>query len=64
MSIAELVDVENLRTVKGSMASNQFMGWAVADPSGKGPAGTSLDWLTQMCDHTLHSQGTRWAGPV
>lgn len=37
--------------------SNQFTGWAVTDPNGKEPGGTSLDWLTSMCDHTLYLDG-------
>lgn len=56
-NITELVDIHGLRPVRGSVISNQFTGWAVADPNGKDPAGTSLDWLTEMCDHTLHLDG-------
>jgi hypothetical protein len=56
-AITELVDVENLAAVKGSMPSNQFMGWALADPAGKTAAATAVDLLTQMCDHTLHLDG-------
>jgi hypothetical protein len=56
-NITDLVDIKGLRTVRGSMMSNQFTGWALADPNGKEPGGTSLDWLTSMCDHTLHLDG-------
>lgn len=52
-AITELVDTGPLRAIKGSAVSNQFIGWALADPIGNGPADTSLDWLTQMCDFTL-----------
>jgi hypothetical protein len=56
-SMSELIDVGQLKPVKGAMGSNQFMGWAVADPGGDPAEATAVDWLTQMCDHTLHLDG-------
>jgi hypothetical protein len=56
-AMTELVDIEKLTVVKGSAQSNQFMGWALADPGGKTAAATTVDFLTQLCDHTLHLDG-------
>ena len=56
-SIREMVDVERLQTLKGAMPSTQFIGWALADPGGNTAEGTAADWLTAMCDNTLHLDG-------
>jgi len=56
-SIQEVVDVEDLRILKGTMPSPQFIGWALADPGGDTAEGAAADWLTEMCDDTLHLDG-------
>jgi hypothetical protein len=56
-SMTELVDVEQLKTVQGAMPSSQFIGWALADPNGEDADGAAVDWLTAMCDNTLHLDG-------
>jgi hypothetical protein len=56
-SIQEMVDVETLRTLKGTMPSPQFIGWALADPGGDTAEGAAAGWLTEMCDNTLHLDG-------
>jgi hypothetical protein len=56
-SMTELVDVEQLRTLPGAMPSNQFIGWALADPNGGEADDVAVDWLTSMCDNALHLDG-------
>jgi hypothetical protein len=56
-AMSEQVDVGDLKAVRGASRSNQFMGWALADPAGGTAEVTAADWLTAMCDHTLHLDG-------
>jgi hypothetical protein len=55
--ITDIVDLEKLRTLKGATASPQFIGWALADPGGGAADQAAADWLTEMCDNTLHLDG-------
>ena len=56
-SILEMVDVERLRTLRGTRPSPQFIGWALADPAGDTGEGAAGGWLTEMCDYTLRLDG-------
>jgi hypothetical protein len=38
----------------GSSPSNQFIGWAYADPAGNSIACTGRDLLIQLCEYELH----------
>jgi hypothetical protein len=49
-----MVDVNGLQVLPGSSPSNQFIGWAYADPDGKAITATARDLLTQLCEYTLH----------
>ena len=53
-TITELVDPQDLLAVPGSSVVPWFRGWAVAEPDGQLPTGLVHDWLTDMCDNTLH----------
>jgi hypothetical protein len=53
-SIAELVDPGGLRSLPGSAQSNQFIGFAIADPDGKPFEAAADDLVGQLCDFTLH----------
>jgi hypothetical protein len=55
--MAEVVDTEGLTPLEGSYPSNQFMGWAVADPDGEPAAAIAVEMLRQMCDYTLNLDG-------
>src|SRR5712691_3333007 len=52
-----MVDTQGLRTLPGAWPSNQFIGWAFADPDGDSIADTARDLLTQLCEYTLHLDG-------
>jgi hypothetical protein len=56
-SLNEMVDIEQLKALKGAPSSTQFISWALADPRGDTPEGTAVDWLTEMCDNALHLDG-------
>jgi hypothetical protein len=49
-----MVDVNGLRVLPGSSPSNEFIGWAYADPDGNAIAATARDLLTQLWEYTLH----------
>ena len=49
-----MVDVDGLQMLPGSSPSNQFIGWAYADPDGNSVADTARDLLTQLCEYELH----------
>lgn len=49
-----LVDTKGLRVLPGSSPSNQFMGWAYADPNGNSIAATARDLLVELCEYALH----------
>ncbi len=49
-----MVDTQGLRTLPGSSPSNQFIGWAYADPDANSIACTGRDLLTQLCEYELH----------
>jgi hypothetical protein len=52
--LTTMVDTQGLRTLPGSSPSNQFIGWAYADPDGNSIACTGRDLLTQLCEYELH----------
>ncbi len=56
-SITELVDTEALKSLPGQPPPNCFIAYAIANPEGKSATGIALDFLTQLCDHTLHLDG-------
>jgi len=56
-AMSELVDTEQLQPVRGTAALSQFIGWALADPNGDVAEAAAVDWLTEMCDNTLHLDG-------
>jgi len=56
-ALAELVDAGSLKALPGAAQANWFIGYAIADPEGKPAAATAQDFLTQMCDFTLHLDG-------
>lgn len=49
-----MVDIDGLQMLPGSSPSNQFIGWAFADPDGKPAAGVARDLIVQLCEYTLH----------
>ena len=52
-ALANLVDVGNLPTLQGATPSNQFLGYAIADPAGKPNDDVARDFLRQLCDYDL-----------
>jgi hypothetical protein len=52
-SLTELVDAGDLPTLPGATPSNQFLGYAIADPAGKPNDGAARDFLRQLCDYEL-----------
>jgi hypothetical protein len=52
--LTTMVDIDGLRMLPGSSPSNQFMGWAYADPDGSSTAATARDLLTHLCEYDLH----------
>ncbi len=56
-AMTELVDIEGLKSIPGSPASNWFVGYAVADPAGHKSEAAAVELLSQMCDYTLHLDG-------
>lgn len=52
-ALADLVDVGNLPTLQGATPSNQFLGYAIADPAGKPNDDVARDFLRQLCDYDL-----------
>jgi hypothetical protein len=49
-----MVDPQGLRTLPGSIPSNEFTGWAFAAEDGNLIADTARDLLTQLCEYTMH----------
>ena len=56
-AMTELIDIGGLTPIPGSPASNWFVGYAIADPSGHGAKAVAVELLRQMCDYTLHLDG-------
>jgi hypothetical protein len=56
-AIAEVVDTEGLEPLPGSQQSNQFIGWAIADPGGESAAAVAVEMVRQMCDYALCLDG-------
>jgi hypothetical protein len=56
-AMSELVDTQYLKPLPGSVQSNQFMSWAIADPGGESVGVTATEMLRQMCDYTLSLDG-------
>jgi hypothetical protein len=52
--LTAMVDTDGLRTLPGSSLSNQFTGWAYADPDGKSASEVARELLVQMCEYSLH----------
>lgn len=52
--LTTMVDTNGLRMLPGSAPSNQFIGWAYADPDGKLSDGIAYDMMVQMCEYHLH----------
>jgi hypothetical protein len=53
-ALTELVDIGGFESVPGSLQSNWFTGFAMADPDGQPVMGMAQAWLGQMCDSSLH----------
>jgi hypothetical protein len=53
-SMAELVDIGSLRTLPGATPSSQFLGYAIADPTGKSVPSVARSMLGQLCEYTLN----------
>jgi hypothetical protein len=51
--ITDLVSLSGLTPLEGSQTVPWYMGWNIADRSGKPPAETAVDLLRNMCDYTL-----------
>lgn len=49
-----MVDTNGLRTLPGSSLSNQFTGYAYADPDGKSADEVARALMVQMAEYTLH----------
>jgi uncharacterized protein (UPF0297 family) len=58
-SLADLVEAENLPTLQGATPSNQFLGYAIADPTGKANDDVARDFLRQLCDYELQVDVSR-----
>jgi hypothetical protein len=56
-SMSDLVDTGQLSPLPGAVRSTQFLGYVIADPSGKQAGDVVRDLLRQLCDHTLHLGG-------
>ena len=52
-ALTELVEIDGFESVPGSLRSNGFAGFAVADPDGQPVSGMAEAWLRQMCDSSL-----------
>lgn len=53
-SIAELIDPNGFSPVTGSWRSNSFLGYMIAEPTGKQASEAAIDLLIRVCDHALH----------
>jgi hypothetical protein len=53
-SLTDLVDRGDLRQLSGSPLSRQFLGYAIAEPTGKPPAEAARDLISHLCDYGLH----------
>jgi hypothetical protein len=53
-NMADLVSFKGLKILEGSQPSPWYMGWAIADRSGKPHAQVAIELLRSMCDNTLH----------
>ena len=58
-SLADLVDTENLSTLQGATPSNQFLGYAIADSTGKSNDDVAKNFLRQLCDYELQVDVSR-----
>lgn len=56
-TMTALVDTGELRVLPGAIQSNQFLGYAIADPAGVSAQNVARDLLRQLCDRTLHLDG-------
>lgn len=52
-ALTELVEIDGFESVPGSLRSNVFAGFAVADSDGQPVSGMAEGWLRQMCDSSL-----------
>jgi hypothetical protein len=53
-ALTEMIDTDGFKPVPGSLQSNCFTGFAMADPDGQPVVGMAEAWLRQMCDSSLH----------
>jgi hypothetical protein len=53
-SMGELVDTGSLRPLPGATPSQQFLGYAIADRTGKPASDIARTTLAQLCEYTLH----------
>jgi hypothetical protein len=53
-SMGELVDTGSLRLLPGAIPSQQFLGYAIADRTGKPARDIARTTLAQLCEYTLH----------
>jgi hypothetical protein len=58
-----LIDIGGLSTLPGRDVSNQFTGWAIADPNGNPATATAREFVTQLCEHALNLDNYEWALP-
>jgi len=53
-SMTELVDTGLLHTLPGAVPSGQFLGYAIADRTGRPASDIARTMLAQLCEYTLH----------
>ena len=63
--MSELVDANGLQALPGSVTSQWFTTYTIADPEGDSVPATSYGFISQMCEYTLHLDrvGTRCRYP-
>lgn len=52
--LTTVVDTQGLRTLPASYPSNWYSGWAFASLDGKSGTDTAGDFVSQLCEYTLH----------
>jgi hypothetical protein len=55
--LTTVVDTQGLRSLPGSSPSNWFSAWAFAASDGRPQNETAQDFLSQLCEYTLHLDG-------
>jgi hypothetical protein len=53
-SMTELVDTGLLHTLPGAVPSGQFLGYAIADRTGRPASDIARTMLAQLCGYTFH----------